>query len=340
MAILPGIYETIESAIRNMRNSFNWVWVCALMALAGSASQGQAGTTGGLYDFRLLMNAPHPFSPHQPTSQAPAIRQPAAAPATVAPPPPILRYTPVPSPARATTSAPAIRAAPQPVTDVIRSPSPPPVQNLQTANSSTLSPRTSSARYDPNKDGLLGWLSPWFQRPYISASIGAARVSSRIQETGNGAGDFAVDYDWKFGVNGDVGAGWYFGESYRAEANVGYWFLPLDSAIGGGDRTGGDGDFTAITFMLNGFYDYELSPDMRPFIGAGLGVIQIDVDDIDIAGREVTSLDAAYFAYQGIVGMAWNFQSNAAFTIDYRFLDSTADDVTLQRLNLGIRLEL
>ena len=69
-----------------------------------------------------------------------------------------------------------------------------------------------------------------------------------------------------------------------------------------------------LAFMLNGFYDFLPGATVTPFVGAGVG----------IAFEDGTSqLSSAQFAYQGILGVAWNITQQIRLSLDARYFGTT-----------------
>lgn len=74
------------------------------------------------------------------------------------------------------------------------------------------------------------------------------------------------------------------------------------------------GDFETIAGMVNFYYDIDIGQIVTPYIGAGIGVAYADQRDI---GDEVT------FAYQGILGMSVDIETNLEGFVDYRYFGTT-----------------
>jgi len=71
-----------------------------------------------------------------------------------------------------------------------------------------------------------------------------------------------------------------------------------------------DGTGTFKTLMTNGIYNFKNKTTVTPYIGGGLGVSWIDVEDFD--GTE--------FAYQFLAGMDMAINNNFSFLLGYRYI--------------------
>jgi outer membrane protein OmpA-like peptidoglycan-associated protein len=79
--------------------------------------------------------------------------------------------------------------------------------------------------------------------------------------------------------------------------------------------------------FLNGFYDFDLSLPVFPYLGAGLGYQEIELDRVNssLAGVPVRPGPAEYggaFAYQGIAGLSYplGMMPGLSVTAEYRLL--------------------
>ena len=78
------------------------------------------------------------------------------------------------------------------------------------------------------------------------------------------------------------------------------------------------GKIEQLAFMANGYYDFMPGATFVPYVGAGVGIAFADGS---ITG---CSLCSTQFAYQGIVGLAWNFDQNIRFHVDGRYFGTTS----------------
>jgi len=65
-----------------------------------------------------------------------------------------------------------------------------------------------------------------------------------------------------------------------------------------------------VSAMANLLYDFTPGSTITPYVGAGAGVAFVDGD---------TSLGSTQFAYQGIIGLGWNVDTNFRVNLDGRY---------------------
>ena len=85
------------------------------------------------------------------------------------------------------------------------------------------------------------------------------------------------------------------------------------------------GDFQALTFKANAFYDIDLGFAWKPYVGGGIGVTKISVD-VSSAGARLVDDNETVFSYQvgGGVGYEFPLPEDRSITIslDYRYFDA------------------
>jgi outer membrane protein OmpA-like peptidoglycan-associated protein len=101
----------------------------------------------------------------------------------------------------------------------------------------------------------------------------------------------------------------------RLELEVGYGQIPTTANIPGTAIIGKVGQLTA---MANILYDFMPTSVLTPYIGAGAGVAFIDSN---------TSLGSTQFAYQAMLGLAYNINDSMRFMIEGRYLGTTNPSV-------------
>ena len=70
-----------------------------------------------------------------------------------------------------------------------------------------------------------------------------------------------------------------------------------------------------LAFMLNGFYDFLPGATLTPFVGAGVGIALED---------GTSQLSSPQFAYQAILGVAWNITPQVRLSLDTRYFGTTS----------------
>ena len=81
------------------------------------------------------------------------------------------------------------------------------------------------------------------------------------------------------------------------------------------------GQISQVTAMANFLYDFNAFGNFVPYIGAGAGVGFVDSDQ---------NLGSVTFAYQGILGVGYNWSPNLRFNLEGRYIGTTNPSVAGQ----------
>ena len=138
---------------------------------------------------------------------------------------------------------------------------------------------------------------------YIGAGGGAAWF---IGSTSN------VDTWTGWAVGGKAG---YDFVGPRLELEAGYGQIPTSANIPG---TAINGKVGQLTVMANLLYDFMPTSVITPYIGAGAGVAFVDSN---------SSLGSTQFAYQAMLGVAYNVNEQLRFGIEGRYVGTTSPSV-------------
>jgi len=301
----------------------------ALAATAPLAGEALAGTTGGIYDFSRTLAEPHPFAGPATTPAVPPSGVVPRAPLRGSPAPgyPSLS-APAPVPPRpAAQGQPALApVAPAPPTYGY---TPPPVPRAgQPAQ--VLRERDQRFRAPDSEDTLLG--GGFFRRLYLAAAGGIALLEDYDDQVGG----IAFQNEFDSGFLASLALGRSFGQDLRGELAVDLRQNAIEGIRFGGRLFPGDGDVNSYAIMLNGYYDLRWLGRFVPFVGVGFGAAFISGDEVQFAGRRAPAKDGTEFAYQGIVGLAYEF-SSFALTLDYRYFATGDDDIAYQNATAGLR---
>ena len=82
-----------------------------------------------------------------------------------------------------------------------------------------------------------------------------------------------------------------------------------------------NGDVSAITVMVNGFYDIDVGSGLKPYIGGGVGVAFFSIEAISATtGRTlVDDTGNTVFAYQVGGGLGYEMTPTTTLSLDYRY---------------------
>ena len=137
--------------------------------------------------------------------------------------------------------------------------------------------------------------------PYISISGGYA-IANDIDWDAGGGRKGTEKFDDGFTVEGAFGLG--FG-AFRAELAGGYQLNDFEDS---------GGDMALIIGMLNGYFDFHNDSPLTPYILAGIGVINAEVD----------SEDDTFMG--GQVGAGVGYAISDSFILDLKYKYLMADD--------------
>ena len=136
-----------------------------------------------------------------------------------------------------------------------------------------------------------------------------------------GAGGGAA---WFIGSNSNVQTwtGWAVGGKVgydfvgpRLELEASYGQIPTSANIPG---TAINGKVGQLAVMANILYDFMPTSVITPYIGAGAGIAFVD---------GTSSLGSTQFAYQGILGVAYNVNEQLRFMVEGRYFGTTNPNV-------------
>ncbi len=162
---------------------------------------------------------------------------------------------------------------------------------------------------------------------YLSGTAGAAWLSDADYDEAG----ISIDAEYDTGFLLGAAAGYDFG-MLRTEAEFGYrqnsfdkW---KDATVGGfnlGDFSA-SGDITTLSYLLNGYIDFENKTSVTPYIGGGLGFANVDVEDVTFQGTELGDEDDTVFAYQAAAGFGYDINKNLTLDVGYRYFATSDPD--------------
>lgn len=164
---------------------------------------------------------------------------------------------------------------------------------------------------------------------YMGADLGATKTDDADVSGSNL--NYGTDYKWGWGLLGQ--AGYAFGP-VKVEGELGWRKNDVDS-VGSGS---GGGDVSALSLMGNAIYEFMPQSSWRPFVGAGIGMAQLNSNDVTQNGTKVYSGDDWQFAYQGFAGVAFDVATNVALKAQYRYFAALDYDVSTPA-NQGLSAE-
>lgn len=171
---------------------------------------------------------------------------------------------------------------------------------------------------------------------YFSGNVGIGWADD-IEMT-DGVETIELSFDPGYGFSAAFGNVY---NNFRAELEFNYFASDVDEFTRVGDGSGPvDGDGTVLAVMLNGFYDSMPSQTFSPFIGAGIGYANAE---LDMLGE---SEDDNVFAYQLMAGFTFKLTEKLKSDVQYRYFGTEdlefeagvdVDSVNSHNLIVGLR---
>ena len=162
---------------------------------------------------------------------------------------------------------------------------------------------------------------------------------------------WSTEFDSGMALSGEFGAR--YGNGFRAGVELVYSEADVDThtgvTLGGGSIDGvdaaaiagspdplgatvgavvadGQGDLTNTGVFVNGYYDFNQQGALQPYVGAGIGYVDVDVN-YQPSGITVIDDSEAKFGYQIKAGATWKLQNQWELFGEYAY--RATDDIEL-----------
>lgn len=156
---------------------------------------------------------------------------------------------------------------------------------------------------------------------YIAVAAGSTWLNDA---TLSDASD-SIDAEFDTGLGLAVALGHTF-DAARAELEFGYRKNDIDSFGAMGYSVSASGDVTSKSVMANIYYDFAPKAQWSPFLGAGLGVSWVDVDNAAVAGIFLGDADDTVFAWQVMAGCGFKLTQSTTIDLSYRYFATSDPD--------------
>ena len=202
-----------------------------------------------------------------------------------------------------------------------------------------LSVLTTANAADPNP--VPGQDTSWTDSLYAGAALG---VVTPKDSSASGASGGTVKYD--NGLAGAAFVGSKLNDSVRVELELSQRKMDLDSVAG----TSASGDAQATAVMGNAMMDLDLELPVTPYVGAGVGMARVNVNNGSPFGGSTIDDSGTAAALQGIAGASYPWSDRLDGFADYRYFTtgdadfttaagtSSSFDLTTHSLMAGLRL--
>lgn len=157
---------------------------------------------------------------------------------------------------------------------------------------------------------------------FLSGAVGAnLPQAAKVNEEG----DLAKSrYDLDPGVAVNAAAGYAFGNGVMTELELGYRHADPMSDPGA--------DVEALSAMVNAIYELPTGGRLRPYFGAGIGVVHTDYDETQPLTGIIVNDDDTELAVQGIAGVTFQASDRVDLFLDYRFIHTGELDLRAETL--------
>ena len=131
-----------------------------------------------------------------------------------------------------------------------------------------------------------------------------------------------MSFDTGFGFLAAVGYGM---DNFRLEGEFAYQKNDLNDFDVLGYSTGLTGDVSVWSMLCNGYYDFPIGGDITPFVTAGLGFAQVNMNDFNTpqSGQSAWSSDDYVFAWQVGAGVSYTVNKELTLEGKYRYFATT-----------------
>lgn len=133
--------------------------------------------------------------------------------------------------------------------------------------------------------------------------------------------DDLYDLDADTGNYGSISFGKYFRE-VRVELEYSYTDADIDSNNVSNDK----GEVETKALFINGFHDFETNNKFKPYFGAGIGWMNVDVE-YKQSGIELIDDDDNIFAFQVITGLGYEASDRINIFAQVRYRNGEDSEV-------------
>jgi len=180
---------------------------------------------------------------------------------------------------------------------------------------------------------------------YVSGNLGFA-MAGDSDLTDSAAPGVTVNTEFDTGLAVGAALGYDFNR-FRVEGEISYQKNDVDKISAQGVFFAATGDARALSFLINGYYDFKNRSAFTPYISAGLGFAQIEFNDLNISGLGFSdsSDEDTVLAYQIGMGIGYAVTGKVTIEVKYRLFgtedseyDTTKAEFTSNNFLFGVRI--
>ena len=105
------------------------------------------------------------------------------------------------------------------------------------------------------------------------------------------------------------------------------------------DPSDDNGDVSARSLMGNIWFDLFRGSSVRPYIGGGYGIVDLEIDDPTFRESPLVKQDDDVGAWQAGAGVGFDLSPHWTLSVDYRYVDSEKGDFNFLENNPDTRTE-
>jgi opacity protein-like surface antigen len=185
------------------------------------------------------------------------------------------------------------------------------------------------------------------QGMYVSGNVGYSLVDD-LDLTDGAFPSLDIEMEFDSGVS-FAGAIGYRMDNLRFEGEISYQENDIDKVdYFGVLEVEFTGDVTVLAGLANVYYDFANSTAFTPFVSAGIGMAQVEINDLNFPGSRLASVsdDDTVFAWQFGGGVSYAVNDMFDIELKYRYLmtedlefsDNTeVDGPNSHNISLGMR---
>ena len=187
------------------------------------------------------------------------------------------------------------------------------------------SPRLKAALLAVALTSTAGAASAQTDGWYVGGEAGVTKVPGIGFDTPSNS--WRQKQDLGYGVLGQAGYG--FGP-IRLEGELGFRRNDLSSFTNSSGDLSPSGSIGGISGMANLYYDFDTGTRFTPYLGGGIGGLDLSENHVSAGGVGVIDTSRPAFAYQGIAGISYAVDEALSIKADYRYLRTADESLALE----------
>lgn len=142
-------------------------------------------------------------------------------------------------------------------------------------------------------------------------------------------------FDFDPGFLGGLAVGYEFSGPLRLEAEIAY------RSNDANDTSGAEWSASTLSYMGNAYFDYRITPLLRPYfgLGAGMGHAKLVLEIPAFFGVSRSQDTDFVFAYQALLGLGLDLSDNFTLNVGYRYFATSDPGYSLSGFTVITEIE-